>query len=249
MASPLPPAPSSNPHAGYHPSSFGPDVPFTAAALGASSSNGSASLGMSISPPHWVAGNTLAGTPGSFGGSLGAMGTSFGRERDRELEAKYVKDFQCCGKELDGLHELLEQLVLNPRITADGQLRRVSCQPGPRYTNGCHCCRQVWFLPFGDAFSTADTAKCLDRRRFLSRHSAAHFGRELSASTPRRCTDSSWHDGHRDGGFQIRHFRFLSYASAKPCAFVRVQNVVSAESLGDSFPTFRLKYTSTGCHS
>lgn len=49
---------------------------------------------------------------GSFVGSVGALGTSFGRtadSRDRELEAKYVKDFTCCGKQLSGLHELLEQ--------------------------------------------------------------------------------------------------------------------------------------------
>jgi transcription factor SFP1 len=37
------------------------------------------------------------------------MGTSFGRERDRELEAKYVRDFTCCNRQLNGLHELLEQ--------------------------------------------------------------------------------------------------------------------------------------------
>jgi hypothetical protein len=49
---------------------------------------------------------------GSFVGSVGALGTSFGRQvegRERELEAKYVKDFTCCGRQLSGLHELLEQ--------------------------------------------------------------------------------------------------------------------------------------------
>lgn len=45
-------------------------------------------------------------------GSMGAFGTSLNREREgreRELEARYVKDFSCCGKRLNGLHELLEQ--------------------------------------------------------------------------------------------------------------------------------------------
>jgi hypothetical protein len=40
------------------------------------------------------------------------MGSSFGRDRDREMEARYVRDFSCCGKQLGGLHELLEQYVL-----------------------------------------------------------------------------------------------------------------------------------------
>jgi transcription factor SFP1 len=64
---------------------------------------------MSISPPHWAPGKAPWGTSGSYVGSLGAMGASFGRERDRELEAKYVKDFSCCARQLNGLHELLEQ--------------------------------------------------------------------------------------------------------------------------------------------
>jgi hypothetical protein len=51
-------------------------------------------------------------TSGSYVGSVGALGTSFGRQaegRERELEAKYVKDFTCCNRQLSGLHELLEQ--------------------------------------------------------------------------------------------------------------------------------------------
>lgn len=52
---------------------------------------------------------SYGGGAGSFVGSLGQLGTSFGRERDRELEAKYVRDFFCCGKQLNGMHELLEQ--------------------------------------------------------------------------------------------------------------------------------------------
>jgi transcription factor SFP1 len=77
--------------------------------MGASSSMDSSSLGMSISPPHWANMGSGWGGPGSFVGSLGAMGTSFGRDRDREMEARYVRDFSCCGKQLGGLHELLEQ--------------------------------------------------------------------------------------------------------------------------------------------
>ena len=65
---------------------------------------------MSISPPHWVPGNAPWAS-GSYVGSFGALGTSFGRERDRELEAKYVRDFTCCGRQLNGLHDLLEQYV------------------------------------------------------------------------------------------------------------------------------------------
>jgi hypothetical protein len=86
---------------------------------------------MSISPPSWGAygqlgsppggsgsygnaymgswGGAVGGGMGSFVGSLGQMGQSFGRERDRELEARYVRDFSCCGRQLNGLHELLEQ--------------------------------------------------------------------------------------------------------------------------------------------
>ncbi|WVQ98764.1 hypothetical protein IAU59_005895 [Kwoniella sp. CBS 9459] len=105
---------SSNPHSGFHPSSFGPNLPFSALALGVSMHNGPGSsylggnnMGMSISPPHW---GSLGS--GSFVGSVGgAFGTSLNREREgreRELEAKYVRDFTCCGKKLNGLHELLE---------------------------------------------------------------------------------------------------------------------------------------------
>lgn len=59
-------------------------------------------------------GSGLSGSGGaSFVGSMsGTLGTSFGRQaegRERELEAKYVKDFTCCGRQLSGLHELLEQ--------------------------------------------------------------------------------------------------------------------------------------------
>ncbi|WVF72187.1 hypothetical protein IAT40_006999 [Kwoniella sp. CBS 6097] len=102
---------SSNPHSGFHPSSYGPNLPFSALALGVSMHNGPSSymgnnMGMSISPPHW---GSLGS--GSFVGSVGAFGTSLNREREgreRELEAKYVRDFSCCGKKLNGLHELLE---------------------------------------------------------------------------------------------------------------------------------------------
>jgi transcription factor SFP1 len=62
---------------------------------------------MSISPPRWGVGSIGSG---SHVGSL--FGTSFGREREgreRDLEAKYVKDFACCGRQLNGLHDLLEQ--------------------------------------------------------------------------------------------------------------------------------------------
>lgn len=103
---------SSNPHAGFHPSSYGPNIGFTAFALGSSAQGagsylGTSNLGMSISPPNW---GSLGS--GSFVGSMGAFGTSLNREREgreRELEARYVKDFSCCGKRLNGLHELLEQ--------------------------------------------------------------------------------------------------------------------------------------------
>lgn len=97
-------SPTVNPHSGLHPSSYGANFHFSAAALGASSSIGSSSLGMSMSPPRWQG----WGGAGSMVGSLGAMGTSFGRDRDREMEARYVRDFSCCGKQLGGLHELLE---------------------------------------------------------------------------------------------------------------------------------------------
>jgi transcription factor SFP1 len=99
---------ASNPHSGVHPASFGPNFHFSAAALG-SSSIGSSSMGMSMSPPRWHNQGQGWGGPGSFVGSLGGMGSSFGRDRDREMEARYVRDFSCCGKQLGGLHELLEQ--------------------------------------------------------------------------------------------------------------------------------------------
>ncbi|KAK8869774.1 hypothetical protein IAR55_000342 [Kwoniella newhampshirensis] len=104
---------SSNPHSGFHPSSYGPNLSFSAFALGAGAQNmpgssymGGNNMGMSISPPHW---GSLGS--GSFVGSVGAFGTSLNREREgreRELEARYVRDFSCCGKRLNGLHELLE---------------------------------------------------------------------------------------------------------------------------------------------
>ncbi len=93
-------------------SSYSQGIPFSPSAFGATSSTSSASLGMSVSPPHWVPGNAPWGQSGSFVGSVGALGASFGRERDRELEAKYVRDFACCGRQLSGLHELLEQYVV-----------------------------------------------------------------------------------------------------------------------------------------
>lgn len=51
------------------------------------------------------------GGNGSYVGSLGgSLGQSFGRERDRQLEARYVREgFTCCGRRLNGMHELLEQ--------------------------------------------------------------------------------------------------------------------------------------------
>jgi hypothetical protein len=64
-----------------------------------------------MSPPRWNGMGQSWGAPGSFVGSMGQMGTSYGRDRDREMEARYVRDFSCCGKQLGGLHELLEQYV------------------------------------------------------------------------------------------------------------------------------------------
>ncbi|WWC89996.1 uncharacterized protein L201_004926 [Kwoniella dendrophila CBS 6074] len=100
---------SSNPHSGFHPSSYGPNLPFSAIALGMSHhqhpymGNSIDNMGMSISPPHW-------GSLGS-GSFVGSMGHQFGtsmNSRNRELEARYVRDFSCCGRKLNGLHELLE---------------------------------------------------------------------------------------------------------------------------------------------
>jgi len=53
-------------------------------------------------------GNAPWAASGSYAGSLGVMGTSLGKDRDRELDAAYTRDFTCCGKQLSGLHELLE---------------------------------------------------------------------------------------------------------------------------------------------
>ncbi|WVW83035.1 hypothetical protein I302_105052 [Kwoniella bestiolae CBS 10118] len=96
---------SSNPHSGFHPSSYGPNFPLQAVALGMSSHQNQPymNMGMSISPPHW--GGSVGST--SYVGSMGNFGTSL-NSRDRELEARYVRDFTCCGKKLNGLHELLE---------------------------------------------------------------------------------------------------------------------------------------------
>lgn len=159
---PLHSSPSSNPHSGFHPSSFGTSLTFSALALGvnrprlgssqttsySNSINGGGGgiggSGMSISPPHFMssppygsglgngsgsgrggggggAGGPGGGGPGgggygsigsgSYVGSLG-FGTSFSREwegRERDLEMRYVRDFSCCGKQLTGLHSLLEQ--------------------------------------------------------------------------------------------------------------------------------------------
>ncbi|WRT67172.1 uncharacterized protein IL334_004138 [Kwoniella shivajii] len=97
---------SSNPHSGFHPSSYGPNMPFSALALGMSqhgtNSYMNSNMGMSISPPHW---GSLGS--GSFVGSMGNFGTSL-NSRERELEASYVRDFNCCGRKLNGLHALLE---------------------------------------------------------------------------------------------------------------------------------------------
>jgi hypothetical protein len=69
-------------------------------------------MAMSISPPRWGGPGSLGGFgSGSFVGSVGALGTSFGRNADsrqREIEASFVKDLTCCGRQLSGLHELLE---------------------------------------------------------------------------------------------------------------------------------------------
>ncbi|OXG86401.1 hypothetical protein C348_01165 [Cryptococcus neoformans Gb118] len=130
---------SSNPHAGFHPSSYGPNIGFTAFALGSSAQGagsylGTSNLGMSISPPNW---GSLGS--GSFVGSMGAFGTSLNREREgreRELEARYVKDFSCCGKRLNGLHELLEHyeeehanMAPNVRIAALNAAQGVNNSP------------------------------------------------------------------------------------------------------------------------
>ena len=83
-------------------------------------------MSMSISPPNWNwampgmggvgpgsygANGYIAGGNGSFVGSYGGnmMGTSFGRERDRELEARWGREFVCCGNNFGGMHQLLEQ--------------------------------------------------------------------------------------------------------------------------------------------
>ncbi len=109
-------SPSSNPHSGFHPGSYGAPLSFSALALGATqpgSSPYSSSMAMSISPPRWGGPGSLGGFgSGSFVGSVGALGTSFGRNADsrqREIEASFVKDLTCCGRQLSGLHELLEQ--------------------------------------------------------------------------------------------------------------------------------------------
>ncbi|KAK6902998.1 hypothetical protein I203_108259 [Kwoniella mangroviensis CBS 8507] len=103
---------SSNPHSGFHPSSYGPNMPFQAIALGIShhqqpNAYMNTGMGMSISPPHWASGSVGSASYVESMGNFGGLGTSL-NSRDRELEARYVKDFSCCGKKLNGLHELLE---------------------------------------------------------------------------------------------------------------------------------------------
>lgn len=89
--------------------------------------SGGMGMGMSISP-HYANGfgGAGAGSYTNFGsymhqGSVGGPGwggagmrgrqESFGAagDRSRELEAKFVRDFTCCGLRLGGLHDLLEQ--------------------------------------------------------------------------------------------------------------------------------------------
>ncbi|ORX39909.1 hypothetical protein BD324DRAFT_242570 [Kockovaella imperatae] len=104
------------PYPAFQPNLHSQSINLPAPFPGASSSSSSASLGMSVSPPRWVTGGNagwggpppMYGGSGSYVGSIGALGTSFGQERDRELEARYVRDFACCGRQLNGLHELLE---------------------------------------------------------------------------------------------------------------------------------------------
>jgi transcription factor SFP1 len=73
-----------------------------------------ASLTGNAQPGHGQAfPHTTQVQPAGMGTSVGAfvppgMGNN-GGERSRELEAKFVKDFQCCGLQLNGLHDLLEQ--------------------------------------------------------------------------------------------------------------------------------------------
>ncbi|RXK39504.1 hypothetical protein M231_03173 [Tremella mesenterica] len=100
-------SPTTNPHAGFHPSSFGASLTLTNAILGGSSSNTASSLGMSVSPPRWPPGNPNWGPSNGFVGSLGGQDVNFGRERERKLETEYA-NFTCCGRRLDGLHELLK---------------------------------------------------------------------------------------------------------------------------------------------
>lgn len=94
---------------------------------------GSMMMGMSISPQYAAAlsvmGSSIQHSHGgvgqghlvggsgyqNFGSLQGGGGYSLtnhnppiGAERSRELEAKFVKDFTCCGLRLNGLHDLLE---------------------------------------------------------------------------------------------------------------------------------------------
>ncbi|KAL7424082.1 hypothetical protein Q5752_001667 [Cryptotrichosporon argae] len=188
------PSPSSNPHSGFHPSSFGPAFAF----VPPSSSPYSSSMAMSISPPRWpgqgqsvgmggiggfgsFAGTSAGGGPagsagggagfasgsfaaaggfgsGSFVGSVGAFGTSFGRQaegRERELEAKYVRDFTCCGKQLGGLHELLEHYEEEHANMAPPDVRMLAASgPGGGVGPGATGVSGKARAPFGDAPST-----------------------------------------------------------------------------------------------
>jgi hypothetical protein len=70
---------------------------------------GGMSMGMQVG--SYGANGYIGGPGGSYVGSYGAgmLGTSFGRERDREIEARWGKEFWCCGRNFGGMHELLEQ--------------------------------------------------------------------------------------------------------------------------------------------
>lgn len=70
---------------------------------------GGMSLGMSISPNYHHALHAMSQGSLQAASSLHNNAAGVGAERSRELEAKFVKDFTCCGLRLNGLHDLLEQ--------------------------------------------------------------------------------------------------------------------------------------------
>lgn len=70
---------------------------------------GGMSLGMSISPNYQHALHAMSQGSLQAASSLHNNAAGVGAERSRELEAKFVKDFTCCGLRLNGLHDLLEQ--------------------------------------------------------------------------------------------------------------------------------------------